>query len=382
MRYFIIVILLGTFCSNVLTVQAEELACDARPTFIDPPWIDGQYWCLEEVIRDESAGELGFTTLAAAPDGTLYAARPLYGQVMALTDENGDGLPETAQIAIEGLTTPNGLAYYENALYISGGANLYRFIDGELETLIDDLPSGGGFWTGSLVIGPDERIYVATGASCDFCEWDEPLRGTILSYALDGSDRQVVATGLRNPSDLAFRDGVLWVIDSARDGLSHTPNLDELNRVTPRANFGFPYCVGMDNQPDSLNTAFDCSEATAPELTFPTHSMPLGMTFYESDTFPNIKGDLLVTFGGSSNEAILQGYFLATVSFDEAGHPTGYHIIIPEQAAGSPQIDLQAIHYQASGFWPHRPLDVTVSREGWIYVSVGGGRILALRPHN
>jgi len=381
-RYFIIiVILLATFCLNLLTRANELPPCGERPTFIDPPWINGQNWCLEEVIRDESAGELGFTALAAAPDGTLYAARPLYGQVLALTDENGDGLLETAQIAIEGLTTPNGLAYFDDALYISGGANIYRFADGELEILAEDVPSGGGFWTGGLTIGADERIYVATGAACDFCPPDDLLRGAILSYALDGSDRQVIATGLRQPTDLAFRDGELWTVDTARDALFDTPDLDELNRVTTGANFGFPYCIGMDNQPDTLDGDFDCTQATAPAMTFPTHSTPLGMALYDSDTFPHVQGNLLIALGGSSNQAILQGYVLAAVSFDDDGNPTGYHIIIPEQSAGSAPIDLQAIHYQASGFWPRRPLDVTVSAEGWIYISISGGRILALRPN-
>jgi hypothetical protein len=31
------------------------------------------------------------------------------------------------------------------------------------------------------------------------------------------------------------------------------------------------------------------------------------------------------------------------------------------------------------GFSPHRPIDVTVDARGWIYISTGGGRILALR---
>lgn len=376
---FIIVTLLGIFCPNLLTAR-ELPACDQRPTFADPPWVNGYNWCLEEVIRDESAGELGFSTLAAAPDGTLYASRPLYGQIIALTDEDGDGLPETPRVAAENLTTPNGLVYYDGALYISGGSHLYRLQDGELETLTDTIPSGSGFWTGGLAIGPDERIYVATGASCDFCTPEDPLRGAILSYALDGSDQQIVATGLRQPTDVAFRDGVLWTVDTARDGLADEANLDELNRVTTGANFGWPYCLGADNHPDVLTTDFDCSTAVPPALTFPTHSMPLGIAAYDSDTFPNAKGSLLVVLGGSSDQAHLEGYSLVTVQFDAEGNPSDYHIIIPEQTPSAGMVDLQAAHYQASGFWPRRPLDVTVSAEGWIYISVGGGRIFALRP--
>jgi glucose/arabinose dehydrogenase len=278
------------------------------------------------------------------------------------------------------LTLPNGLAYYKGALYISGGAHLYRLSGDRLDVLVDDLPAAGGFWTGGLVIGPDERIYVGIGARCDYCEPDDTQRGAIWSFALDGSDQQVVATGLRQPSDLVFRDGVLWTLDTARDALNDS-NLDELDRVVPGANFGWPYCIGADNHRDTLQGSLDCGSATPPAFTFPTHSNPLGMTVYESDKFPHIKGDLLVTLGGVSNQVYLEGFTLVTVQFDPAtGAPSGYHVIIPEQRKNPNMRSLQDIHYQGSGFWPHHPLDVAVSPEGWIYVSEGGGRILALRP--
>ncbi len=353
--------------------------CEQRPTHVDPPWANGDLWCLEQVINDDSTGELGFTALTAAPDGTLFVARPLSGQIMALTDSNGDGLPDTAHKMADGLTLPNGLVYFEGALYISGGSKIYRLRGAKLETLVKDLPAGTGFWTGGLTIGPDKRMYIAIGAPCDFCISDDPARGSILSFALDGSDRQIVATGLRQPGDVAFRKDVLWTLDSARDALS-TPDLDELNRVTPGAHFGWPYCFGRDNQRDTIAGDFDCGKATAPALTFPTHSTPLRLTAYTSDTFPGIKGDLLVTLNGSSNQADVSGFTLVAIRFDNGDKPEAYRIIIPEQSYSPFMLPLQYVHMWGSGFWPHRPIDVTVSAEGWIYISVGGGRILALRP--
>src|SRR5690606_5061741 len=136
-------------------------------------------------------GEFAFTALAAAPDGTLYAARPFQGQVIALTDTDGDFLPETPHVAAEGLILPNALAYADGALYITGGPNLYVLRDGELTTLVDDLPTGE-FWTGGIAV-LDDRVYVGIGAPCDFCESVNPEQGAVLSFALDGSDRQLVA---------------------------------------------------------------------------------------------------------------------------------------------------------------------------------------------
>ncbi len=376
-----LILIIGS--QQMVMAQANLPPCGQRPHLIDPPWVNATYYCAELVIHDESGGEMGFTALAAAPDGTLYAARPLSGEVLALEDTDGDGLPETARGVAEGLTLPNGLAYYDGSLYISGGSHIYKLTNGQVETLVSDLPTGTGFWTGGIAVGTDNRLYVAIGAECDACEPKQDNRGSILSFALDGSDEQVVATGLRQPNDLTFQGNVLWTVDTARDGLDYTTNDDELNHVTSGANFGWPYCIGKENTPDSIFSNKDCSRVTAPALTFATHSNPFGIAAYSGDAFPHLKGQLLVTLGGVTGQSYLNGYTLVTIAFDADGNPLEPHIILPELPGGSEQwstTNLQKMHFQASGFWQHHPYDVTVSREGWIYISLGGGTIWALRP--
>ncbi len=375
-------IMLLTLPIQITYGQAELPLCSERITFIDPPWINGTLWCLEQVIAEPNAGELAFTALATDANGTLYATRPFPGEVWALDDTNGDSLPDKLRLVAADLERPNGLAYYDGALYVSGAMQIYRIVGDEVEILVDNLPSGTGFWSGGLTVGPDDRLYVGIGAPCDYCLPDDPLRGTILSFALDGSDRQVVATGLRHPADIAFLNGILWTVDTARDGLFDTSDLDELNQVTPGTDFGWPYCVGADNQPDWPGGA-DCSGVTPPSLALPTHSTPVGLAAYTSDTFPNITRSLLVALHGPTNQADLRdGFSLAVVQFDADGTPTGYTIILPEQAdkTNPPGLTTNDIQYQGSGLWPHAPLDVTVSPEGWIYLSVTGGTIYALRP--
>ena len=296
---------------------------------------------------------------------------------MALFDVDGDSLPDESRVEVDGLTQPNALAWHDDALYIAGGAHVYRWQAGELETLVDDLPTGAGFWTGGLAVD-GERLYVATGANCDFCEPDAG-RGVIYSFALDGGDRQLVAEGLHQPAALAFHDGALWAVDSARAGLFDTPDLDELNRVMPGAHFGWPYCVGASNTPD-LPGAFDCVAATAPAFTFPTGSNPLALAAYTHDLFPSLQNHLLVVMGGTSNRVDLRGFGLVAVGFDEAGQPTGYDLVIPAETYNVQGFTLKEMNYRTSGFWPRHPFGVAVSPQGWVYVSVGGGQILALRP--
>ncbi len=362
-----------------LTAAAQDLPpCFERERFIDPPWVNGLLFCLEQVIHDDSAGEMGFTALAMGDDGTLYVARPLQGQIMRLVDVNGDGLPDEAQIEIEDLTLPNALTWHEGVLYIAGGASVYRWQAGELETLVDDLPAGAGFWTGGLAIGTDERLYVASGANCDFCI-PEAGRGVIYSFALDGSDRQFVAEGLRQPAALTFHQGKLWVVDSARTALFNTPDLDELNYVTPGAHFGWPYCAGANNIPD-LPGEFDCTQATPPVFTFPTGSNPLALAAYPHALFPSLQNHLLVILGGTSSQVDLRGFGLVAVNMDEGGQPTGYDLVIPAETYNVQGFTLKEMNYRTSGFWPRHPFGVAVSPQGWVYVSVGGGRILVLRP--
>lgn len=381
MKHTIILILFVFTFPVIMFAQDTLPSCIERPTQRETPWYDITRWCLETVIDDGEAaariGRMAYTALAVAPDGTLYAARPLHGEIYAITDTNGDLLPDTPALFASGLTLPNGLTYYEDALYVSGGAHIYRImLDGEVETLVDDLPTGAGFWTGSVIVGADQRLYVVTGAPCDQCTPDDPLRGAVLSFALDGTDRQVVATGLRASYDLAFAAGALWTTDTAPDQATGE-TLDELNRVEEGAFFGFPDCWG------------DCAEAASPALRLPTHSSPLGMAAYDGSAFPDLRGALLIAFSGAYNSVDLRNIGLMAVRFDAAGQPTNYDLLVPQQAGQTeayggrvvprPIMTADNIELGGFGFSPHRPIDVTVDARGWIYISTGGGRILALR---
>ncbi len=379
MRSIVVLFVIAFTFSPAALSLAQTLPCGQRSTSRGDPWIQAGLACLEEPISDPAQGELGFTALAVAPDGTLYAARPLAGEVVAVTDSGGDGLPNQVQVIASGLTFPNGLDYHDGALYISGGAHVYRWQNGTLTTLVSDLPSGGGFWTGGIAVGDDGRIYVATGAPCDFCVSPDPARGAVLRFAPDGSDRRIIATGLREPTALTFMNGDLYVVDSARDGLFDTPDLDELDRVPldqTDTDFGFPYCVGLHNTPD-LN-GFDCSKATPPVVAFPTASNPSALAVYRGTAIPSLEGKLLVVLSGSYNNLDLRGYAVVTVD-PQAGT---YALLMPNKPDNSPgsNFTLEQMSFRGSGFYPQRPLGVAVTEQGWVYISAGDGRILSLRP--
>jgi glucose/arabinose dehydrogenase len=380
---FLIFLMLG-LCVGRTEAQPDLPGCAQRPTSLSQPWISSSSGiCLEEVVNDPNLGELAFTSLAVTPDNVLFAARPHAGEVWMLTDFDGDGLPETPELAASGLTLPNALVYYDGALYISGGAHLYRLQGGILTTLVDDLPSGGGLWAGGVAVYQG-RIFIGIGAPCDGCDFDAAAqRGSIISVDLEGGDRRIEARGLRYPADLVVMDGAIWVVDSARDGLFDQPDMDELNRFFPgeTPHFGFPGCVGIDNQPD-IASPIECTNAAAPVLTFPTGSRPLGLAVYPGGSLAAIGRGLLVALGGSYNETELRGYRIALVRVDENGNVSAETLLPVDPEPGNPvtAFTIEQINYRDSGLWRRRPYDVAVNAWGWVYISLSGGRILALRP--
>lgn len=357
--------------------QQPDVPCYWRPTSLDKPWIGPDIPCLEEVVPAGLDGELAFTSLAAAPDGTLYAARPLAGEVWAFTDSDGDGLPETPHLWAEGLTLPNAL-YWDwqaSALYVAGGPHIYRIEDGVVTTLVDDLPAGPGYWTGGLtkgvIDGDEARLFVGTGAACDTCETGDSGRGAVWSFALDGSDGRIEATGFRQPADLTFADSFVWVLDSAPASLFDTPDLDEVNRLSVGGDFGFPRCFGADTRPE-------CADSISPTVVLPTGSTPLGLSGYPFDTIPSLTGSLLLALAGSTGQVELRGYTLA-----QAGPETGEVNILIPQTNNQPGFDTtDELNYRTVGFYPARPYDVAVSPLGWVYISLSNGRILAIRPQS
>ncbi len=365
----------------LLAQEQPDVPCYWRPTTLDKPWIGPELPCLEQVIDVDDSGELAFTALAAAPDGTLYAARPLAGEIWALTDTDDDGLPDSPRLWVEGLTLPNALYWdaQESALFVAGGPHIYRITDGVVTTLVDDLPAGSGYWTGGLtkgvIDGGDERLFVGTGAACDTCETGDTGRGAVWSFLLDGSVGRIEATGFRQPAALTFYNGSVWVVDSAPASQFHVPVLDEVNRLDPGADYGFPRCFGADTRPE-------CSDTEPPRVLLPTGSTPLGMAAYSGDEIPGLTDSLLLALAGSNGQVELRGYALGAARPMESN---AYTALMPAAAPDSPFAALTTddMNYRTVGFYPARVYGVAVDPiRGWVYLSLSGGRILAIRPQS
>jgi|GEM_PF-423002 len=390
--YIILVVLLFTTTTASHAQQPELGDCVERPTVIqDGFYVDNLRWCVEGIVDAPDIEPMAFTALEVAPDGTLFATRPLTGQVMVVSDTNDDLFPDTLESFADGMTLPNGLAYHDEMLYVAGGSHIYRVdMDGNVEIMVDDLPAGTGFWTGGIVIGGDNRLYVAIGAPCENCIYGAPDRGAILSMELDGSERQTIATGFRNPADVEFYRGELWTLDTTpREYEANTH--DELNLVEAGGWYGFPYCIGVDIQ-IAESDEITCEDDVLPRIQFGSSSTPTSLAAFPYDVLDGTEDTLIVVLSGEPTQVEFNGYKVVMINFDENNQPLGVTLLMPFRKDSLRQAyeiytdeGYRARHIinlseQGWGIYPQQPLAVAVSPQGWIYLSLSGAQIIAMRP--
>ncbi len=300
--------------------------------------------------------------------GDLLVSAPLQGKVWLLEhDADRDGRAEGRHVLLDNLKRPHGLTLRDGWLHVAepDGVLRVRFdpaarqISGEPERIIRDLPGWGGHWTRTIDFGPDGRLYVSGGSSCNVCLGEDPRRAAILRYHPDGSGEQIYATGLRNSVGFAWQPGTgaLYATDNGRDMLGDDFPPCELNRIVEGGFYGWPVAHG-DRVPDpeyGKGKKDLIAQSIPPAHAFGTHVAPLGITFYTGTAFPErYRGAAFVAQHGSWNRSKKSGYkvvallFAADGSIREEDFATGFEI--NEEVYG-------------------RPVDVAVGADGALYVS-------------
>jgi len=270
-------------------------------------------------------------SLALGDAGTVFVSTRRAGRVYAVLPREG-GEPRVVTLA-EDLEMPNGIAVHDGDLYVAERTRIIRYDD--IEENLDDLPQPAVV-DGSLPperhhgwryigFGPDDRLYVSIGAPCNVC--DREGYGLIASMQADGSDRRVVARGVRNSVGLAWHPetGELWFTDNGRDMLGDNTPPGELNHAPrPGLHFGFPFCHGGDVPDPEFGEARGCEEFTAPAQKLGPHVAPLGLLFYSGTAFPeDYRGDVFIAEHGSWNRSEKIGYRVMRVPIED-GRAAGY----------------------------------------------------------
>jgi glucose/arabinose dehydrogenase len=317
------------------------------------------------------ARDLGYPRfLAVDPRGTLVVSVPRAGRVVALPDENRDGRADGVVPVVEGLELPHGLAFLDGQLYVAETGRVLRFdydpatrrVRGGPTVIVPDLPARGSHWTRTIAIGPDRRLYVSVGSSCNSCEERDARRAAIYRYDLDGRRGAPFATGLRNAVGIAFRPGTpdLWATVNGRDWLGDDRPGEYITRIEESGFYGWPYChwtaTGPLPDPD-LGGGDRCKAARRPDVLYQAHTAPLGLAFYMGSQFPaEYRGDLFVALHGSWNRAV----------------PVGYKVIRVRHGGPAPAAEDFATGWLAGARYWGRPVDLAVAPDGALFLSDDG----------
>ena len=165
-------------------------------------------------------------TMTFGPDGRLYVVEWKEGRgpndhIKVLTDADGDGVFDKAEMYMEGLELPAGLLFWDGYTYITLDHDLVRFKDADGDGTFEvreAVVTGFGnddshHRVSGIVMGPDGYIYMTTGDSDAHAKGSDGTEATVLRCGgvfrckPDGSMLENVAFGMRNPwGNVAFDD--------------------------------------------------------------------------------------------------------------------------------------------------------------------------------
>ena len=276
-----------------------------------------------------------------AEDGTLYVTRRSVGDVMMLRDADGDGRvdesPEERQVVAQ-RPMMHGIEVDGDTVYLTTVSEVFRTqrrADGTLEPLeriIDDLPAGGQHPNRMVQMGPDGKLYISVGSTCNACGETDPENATMVRAEPDGSSRMIFASGLRNTIGYGFEPetGELFGMDHGIDWLGDNEQHEELNHLVQGAKYGWPYVFAdghfnpQDYPPAGITMEQWAAQSTEPVGLYTPHAAPMQLTFYTGDAFPeDYRGDAFIAMRGSWNRKPPSGYEVLRIDFED-GEPVSF----------------------------------------------------------
>jgi glucose/arabinose dehydrogenase len=304
----------------------------------------------------------GARSMALGSDGTVFVGTRA-DSVYAVVDRNHDHKADDVLTVASGLTSPNGVAFKDGALYVAEVNRISRY-DGVLDfvktpgggagakqtVIYDKLPSDRMHGWKYLSFGPDGLLYTQVGAPGNLVDRGDPY-ATIVRLKPDGSDFEIFARGVRNSVGQAWHPDTkrLWFTDNGRDNLGDEQPNDELNVAPkPGLHFGYPYChEGVISDPE-FGAGKPCATYTPPVYKMGPHVAALALKFYAGSMFPpEYRKQLFIVNHGSWNRS-------PQVSF------TGFRIMVAKV-----QGDKVTSYEPFAQGWLQTAPGATVARQAW-----------------
>jgi glucose/arabinose dehydrogenase len=277
--------------------------------------------------------------IRAAPNGDLFVAETHGNQIDIFRGVTPDGKPQQKSVFATGLKQPFGIAFYPVGkdpkwIYIGNTNSVVRFpyhngdltASGASETIVPELPAGGGHSTRDIAFSPDgKRMFVSVGSASNVDDADthprEFHRADILEFTPEGKFTKIYAAGIRNPVGIAINPttGQLWCSVNERDMLGDNLVPDYITSVREDGFYGWPwYYMGNHHDPRLPGKHPElASKVIVPDVLLQPHNASLQLMFYEGNQFPKeYKGDIFAAEHGSWNKANRAGYEVIRVPLE------------------------------------------------------------------
>ena len=296
--------------------------------------------------------------LLVLPNNDVIVAEQRTGYLTLLRDEDGDGKADYIQRYADDFRAPYGLAYRDGFVLVADQEGIWRVphVSGAVragrpdQPKISDVPPEqrkpvpaaygqelitqkgvfgviAGHQNRHLAIDPKTgALFVGVGSAGNIGVEPE-VKASIQRFEPDGSGQTTFASGMRNPTTLAFHPttGELYAGVQERDGLGDDLPPDYFTHVKQGAFYGWPYAyIGPHPQPGFAQRAPEKVKSTVvPDVLFQPHSSVLDLVFYDGNQFPaEYRGDAFVALKGSWNRSNPTGYKVVRVRFKD-GKPDG-----------------------------------------------------------
>ncbi|MCP4422111.1 MAG: hypothetical protein GY805_36320 [Chloroflexi bacterium] len=228
------------------------------------------------------------TSFAFDSAGRLYVTS-FDGTVHILQDSDGNGRSDSDILFANGFNTALGITLRPGTddVYVSsnGRITLLRDENGDdqadsSQIMVSDLPTGL-HQNDNIKFGSDGWLYMGVGSTCDVCIEADPRSGTIMRFDVDSGESEIIATGLRNPFDIAFypNSSDLFATDNGRDDLGLDNPFEELNHIVFGGDYGWPDCWNVQE-------GSDCAGVETAVAFFEPHASANGFDFYTGNQFP------------------------------------------------------------------------------------------------
>ncbi|GEK80306.1 PQQ-dependent sugar dehydrogenase [Agrococcus baldri] len=238
---------------------AAPSASAPSPTQVEPGTID------EPAVL--ATGLSSPWSMALLDERTALVSERDSGTILEVSATGTRELAQIAGLAHGGEGGLLGLAIGDGHLYVYGttadGNRVQRVAligepgsleVGQPEDVLTGIPAAGNHNGGRIAFGPDGMLYVTTGdaGAPGTAQDPDSLAGKILRFEPDGAipadnpvpGSPVYSLGHRNPQGIAWaEDGTMWASEFGQD------TWDELNRIEPGANYGWPAVEGIAGVP-------------------------------------------------------------------------------------------------------------------------------------